>query len=99
MLNIHVQEPLVSGNYSCPRVQQEKKSLIFTITFLSTLKWIVRMTKISEEKQEKLGKFADRNTCCGFAVSFFPIIPTFPNILDYFKWSLCAIAFVFCCKH
>jgi hypothetical protein len=41
------------------------------------------MTKISEEKQEELEKFADRNTLRLLCV-FLPIIPTVPNILDYF---------------
>jgi len=42
------------------------------------------MTNVSEEKQEKLEKSADHNTRCGLTVSFFPIIPNVPNILECF---------------
>jgi hypothetical protein len=95
VVNIHVQEPL-SGNHLCletpskwqlfvSAISTGEKSLIFTIPFLSTLKWIVRMTNISEEKQEKLEKSADRNTCCGFAVSFFLLFLPFPIFLITFN--------------
>jgi len=43
------------------------------------------MTNVSVEKQEKLEKSADRNTCCGFAVSFFLLFLPFPIFLIVFN--------------